>query len=93
MERVLIALGPGNSLVVVSRIGINADHDLGPGCIAIIPGRFVLADAPGRAIDWIRCMVECIDGSALANLMCSAIASSLSFITKSARQYHCKPGG
>src|SRR4029453_14457791 len=38
-------------------------------------------------------MVECIVGRALANLTCCAIASSLSSLTKSARQYHCNPGG
>src|SRR5881394_3851838 len=38
-------------------------------------------------------MVECIVGSASPNGMCLAIASSLSSLTKSARQYHCKPGG
>src|SRR5439155_8015021 len=38
-------------------------------------------------------MVECIVGSASPKRMCCAIASSLNSFTKSARQYHCKPGG
>src|SRR6476661_5696324 len=38
-------------------------------------------------------MVECIVGSVSPKRMCWAIASSLSLFTKSALQYHCKPGG
>src|SRR5947199_9727397 len=38
-------------------------------------------------------MVECIEGSASPKRMWWAIASSLNSFTKSARQYHCKPGG
>ena len=39
-----------------------------------------------------RCIVECSDGSSEPCLTCRAIASSLSSFTKSAFQYHCKPG-
>src|SRR5215471_11053633 len=38
-------------------------------------------------------MVECRVGKASPKRMCSAIALSLSSFTKSAFQYHCKPGG
>src|SRR4029453_5686991 len=38
-------------------------------------------------------MVECIEGSASPKPVCCVIASSVNSFTKSARQYHCNPGG
>src|ERR1700675_3303547 len=40
-----------------------------------------------------RCIVDCIDGNFAACFRCCAMASSESVRTKSAFQYHCRPGG
>src|SRR6516162_2562507 len=54
MNRIVITLCPRNDLLIVRRIRINADYDLRPVGIAIIPGSLIFAYARGRAVNWIH---------------------------------------
>ena len=54
MQRIVIALRPRNRLFIICRIRINADHDLRPSGIAIIPSRVTLAYARCGTVDGIH---------------------------------------
>ena len=74
--------------------GSTPDDDGGPLRVAVAPRRCrrPRRRAAAPSIGY-RCMVDCQVGSSAPNRTWASIASSGISFTKSARQYHCCPGG
>jgi len=54
MDRIVIALRPGNDFLVIRWIRINADYDFRPFGVTITPGSIAFADPRRGAVNWLE---------------------------------------